>query len=245
MAVLIQYDDRTDPLFEQLMARNRAYCDHHEYTYWRPTEKLQMPPYWIKVALVQYAMNQPGVQFVAWLDSDACVHARERRLEELFRTHHDFLISEDAWSAKDLNVGVFIVRVTERSRRMVAEWLACYPEEQWAYTPATKQWTCKDTQTNAVSCVWAGPAYEQGAFNERILPQFPDTVQRFPVHVFDCSAPIPPPDTFSCHLISPGTNKHDNIRAYLKHNTTGLALDPGILICLTLAAALWLVVNKR
>ena len=219
--VLIQYDDRTVPLFEQLMARNQSYCMRHTYTYWRPTQewvehnKDTMSPYWMKVALVHHMMQQQGVAYVAWFDSDACVHAQERRIETLFQPDGpDFLISEDAWSANVLNVGVFLLRVTDRSRALMDEWLACYPAHQWTHSVQPNQWMCTQQPQNE-PCVWAGSAYEQGAFNERIVIQFPGAIQRFPVHVLDCSAPHPPFDTFSCHLISPGTNKYDNIQAYL------------------------------
>lgn len=206
--VIVQYDDRAEPMFERLMQRNRDYCRRHKYEYYHPTVSYNhLPPYWIKVALIQEIMaTRPDVRHIAWFDSDACVHAVDKRIESLFDdTHAEFLISEDVWSADTLNVGVFYIKVTDRSRELVDYWWSCFDPANWR-KEGTK-WTCDGE--------WAGMDYEQGTLNKLVLPRYPRNIQRYPVHVFDNHHAFPPSGTFSCHLIAPNTNKMDNIRAYL------------------------------
>jgi len=214
--ILIQYDDRVNPLFERLMTRNRAYCARHGYTYLRPTQHFDLPPYWIKVALVrQQIATAPNGSIILWLDSDACIHAHHRPVDSLFVGNSDFLISEDAWSAETLNVGVFIVRATPTTRKLMDAWWNCYQTAAAQWTRGSDgKWTCAGE--------WAGLDYEQGTLNRIIVPRFSTTIQRFPVHVFDNSYPFPSAETFSCHLIRPDTDKMDNIRTYVRAPTTML-----------------------
>lgn len=205
--IIVQYDDRIEPMFERLMQRNRDYCRRHRYEYYHPAVSYNhLPPYWIKVALVRERMAaQPDGSYIAWFDSDACVHATDRRIESLFDGNAEFLISEDAWSADTLNVGVFYIKVTPQTRALVDYWWSCFDPAAWRQKAG--KWICDGE--------WAGIDYEQGTLNTLVLPRFTDIIRRFPVHVFDNSQPYPAYDTFSCHLIAPNTNKMDNIRAYL------------------------------
>jgi hypothetical protein len=206
--VIVQYDDRIEPMFERLMQRNRDYCRRHGYEYYHPTVSYNhIPPYWIKVALIRELMAaRPDVRYIAWFDSDAGVHAIDKRIESLFDGRDtEFLISEDVWLAETLNVGVFYIKVTDRTRELVDYWWSCFNPASWR--KEGEKWACDGE--------WAGMDYEQGTLNKLVLPRFSTSIQRYPVHIFDNHRAFPSPETFSCHLIAPETNKMDNIRAYL------------------------------
>lgn len=208
--VILQYENRSNPLFEELMARNVAYAARHDYLYVRPTQEFDLPPWWIKVFLVQTIMKtQPDVKYIAWLDSDAVIHNQSKPITALFKEKTgspDFLLSYCNWHTMPTtaNVGVFYIRVNEHSRAAVDRWAACYNPERWS-RDARGKWKTPG--------VWAGDDYEQGALNSFVIPAFPTRFEIAMPHVYDCWETYPPNITFSCHFCT--SNKNASIYAYL------------------------------
>ena len=203
---VIQYEDRRDDQLEELMSYNIEYCRKQGYIYYRPFEKIDIPPYWIKVLLVKQIMiAHPDVKTIAWLDSDAVVHDTARRIETLFPADKDFLISYCPWGGEVLNVGAFYIRVNDTTRQLVNDWWNCYTTANW--NKVGGRWKC--------SGPWAGIDYEQGSFNKTVLPRYPEVVGKYVYTIFDESAAFPKPETFSCHLIYPNMDKKTLIARYL------------------------------
>jgi hypothetical protein len=205
--VVIQYENRREDYLEELMSYNVDYCRKQGYVYYRPLQDFDLPPYWIKILLLkQVLLANPEAQYIAWLDSDAVVHDQKRRIESLFPADKDFLISYCPWGGGDLNVGAFYIRVNDTTRHLVNDWWNCYTTANWSKVGG--KWTC--------SGPWAGIDYEQGSFNERVLPRYTDVIATFPSTIFDETSPFPKPETFSCHFLHfKGTHKQTMITRYL------------------------------
>jgi len=206
MTCVIQYENRRDDQLEELMTYNVDYCRKQGYIYSRTFDNFDIPPYWIKVLLVKQVMiAHPEVQYIAWLDSDAVVHDQKRRIETLFPADKDFLISYCPWGGGDLNVGAFYIRVNDTTRQLVNDWWNCYTTTNWKKVDG--KWKSDGP--------WAGIDYEQGSFNEKVLPRFPDVVGKYVYTIFDESAAFPKPETFSCHFVYPKMDKKTLIARYL------------------------------
>lgn len=207
---LVQYDDRHTVLFEELMKYNRTYAARHSYEYIRPTQTYDIPPYWIKVRIIQQLLQErPDLEYIMWLDSDAVVHDRAKPIESLFETGGpDFLISYCPWNKNHtdhvLNVGVFVIRVTPQTKRLVNDWFACYKKERWTHTKG--EWKTDGE--------WAGDDYEQGSFNTMILPKYEKIIGKHQSNVFDSFEVFPTNLTFSCHFCTPDT-KFYHVTTYL------------------------------
>ena len=206
MTCVIQYEDRRDDQHEELMAYNAAYCRKQGYTYYRPFERIDIPPCWIKVLLVKQVMvAHPDVQTIAWLDSDAVVHDTARRIETLFPADKDLLLSYCPLEIGDLNTGVFYIRVNDTTRQVVNDWWNCYTTTSW--NKVGGKWTCDGPQT--------GLDYERGAFTEKVLPRYPDVVGKYVYTIFNESVAFPNPSTFSCHFLFPKKDKKTLVTRYL------------------------------
>jgi hypothetical protein len=198
--VLIQYETRDDRALRLLMHYTREYCEKHGYEYYCPEETFDLPTYWIKVALIQRIFQRTPADTdlcVAWIDSDAVFVREETRIEKLvLDSQHNFVASLDPGSSNSMNAGVFFVRRTPTISTMMNEWMKLYSPDRWQKT--TKADGTISWKTNGR---WAGPDYEQGAFNEHILPHFQDQIVLLPEKVLACYEPVYRNDTIVCHFM--------------------------------------------
>jgi hypothetical protein len=191
--VVIQYETRRDTSLRVLMKYAENYCNRHEYTYWCPEGEYNMPTYWVKVHLVQQALTMfPGEDLgVAWLDSDAVFVKPDIRVEDILRSK-DFVTSVDPGFTDTMNAGVFFIRRNHVTVQLVSDWFSCYDPKRWT-KDAEGKWITEGR--------WAGPDYEQGSFNERILPRYRQVVLLEPESVFACYEAFHEPDTIVCHFM--------------------------------------------
>jgi hypothetical protein len=192
---IVQFDDRPDNVLwplNALMARNAQYAKAHGYHYEfsRQTET-DIPPHWNKIFLVERFLGA-GYDIVAWLDSDAVVHDFSIAIESLFEKDTGFVFSSDLpiWRAESpINAGVFFAR-GEFGRTLMREWGALFPAPLWRK---------KDNTWNFAEHAWAGPAYEQGAFSEKLLPRYKGpALRQLPWQILQ--SPYPQPGAFTLHF---------------------------------------------
>jgi hypothetical protein len=220
---LLQYDDRSSPLFEELMKLNIKYAVRHGYEYIRPTQIFDIPPWWIKVFLIQSLMkSRPDIKYIGWLDSDAVVHKQHQPISELFENAPDFLISYCPWNTgpkdRTVNVGVFFIRVNETSKNIMDTWATCYNPKRWH----------KDGGVWKTDGRWAGDDYEQGSLNKLVIPKYPKSFGIYMPAIFDCWESRPTRLTFSCHYCTPNAKKWSIFMYLLAQRGPELLLWGGI-----------------
>jgi hypothetical protein len=193
--IVVQYETRRDPALRLLMKLTQDYCDKHSYEYYCPTHEYELPTYWIKVRLVQEIFNRESADdlCVAWIDSDAVVVRESVKIQDILQSaNKDFVTSLDPGSTTSMNAGVFFIHKTPLTQHLVNKWMDCYDPAKWYKTPEGAWKT---------SGKWAGPDYEQGAFNEKILPKFRDEIAMLPEKVLACYEPFYESDTIVCHFM--------------------------------------------
>ena len=167
---LLQFDDRPDqalgPLVH-LLARNAAYCAQRGYDHvFVRTHDNELPVFWQKVALIERQLETH--EFVAWLDTDAVVHDFSLSIENQFTGPEAMVFSGDLPIYPvplKFNAGVFFCHGAA-ALGLMREWRALYPAHLWRKTNG--QWNFQEH-------VWAGPAYEQGSFADKLLPKYAAT----------------------------------------------------------------------
>lgn len=194
--VVIQYETRRDRALRLLMKYTEDYCHLHGYTYFCPQEPYSLPTYWVKVHLLQTVLKSVPVSedlCVAWMDSDAVFVNPDLRIETILqKSGRDFVTSLDPGSTTQMNAGVFFLRRTPQTQQLVDDWMACYNPARW--TRDGEKWTTTGR--------WAGPDYEQGAFNERILPKYRHLIALEPEKRFACyEATYNASETDICHFM--------------------------------------------
>ncbi len=214
--LILQIENRSDPLLEEFMKRNKRYCEAHGYDYLRmESGRDNVSYYWSKVFELDRLMKErPDVGLFCWLDSDAFVVDLDRDIRSFLESKDGFsmFISPDQpeWDAK-FNAGVFIVRNDEMGRSIVGNWKSFYPPKNWKREG--KKWVSIGYDPNDKKTHWAGVYYEQGAFIHYVLedPKFAKYIYSFPYYVlqeFDCKLPHKD-QTFSIHLASPVYKQSD------------------------------------
>jgi len=198
--VVVQYETRRDTALRLLMKYTHDYCLQHGYTYYCPDEVFDLPTYWIKVKLVQDLFRTVASDtdlIVAWVDSDAVFVRPETRVQDILDgANSDFVSSLDPGSTTIMNAGVFFIRRTVATRKIVDEWMDCYVPSRWTKSVDEN----RETKWKTVG-KWAGPDYEQGAFNERILPAHRGEIALLPEKVLACYEPFYDPQTVVCHFM--------------------------------------------
>jgi hypothetical protein len=225
--IVIQYETRRDTALRVLMKYTEEYCKRHGYLYWCPDAEYDMPTYWVKVHLVQQAMTAfPNEELcVAWLDSDAVFVRPHVRIEDILANDKDFVTSLDPGSNTNMNAGVFFIRRTQTTVQLMKNWFACYDITRWKKDKEGK-WSTEGR--------WAGPDYEQGSFNERILPKYQSTISLQPESVFACYEAFYEPNTIVCHFMY-----NHKWKIWLFHAQQQV---PEVLLWLTLGTSLALLV---
>jgi hypothetical protein len=176
---ILQYDNRELPeSLKQALEINRRYAKKHNYAHFFFTDNYFLPPYWIKVHLLQRLLDakdpqtdQPLFKGVAFLDTDAVFVDHDQNLDAFAGARRPFIAGPDITYSKNpadapFNAGVIIVKNTEEVKGLLRDWMAEYKPRDWFLRDS--KWS---TPTR-----WAGPSYEQGSFVEKILPKFKDSL---------------------------------------------------------------------
>jgi len=100
---------------------------------------------------------------ILWIDTDACVHNFDIRLEDiLIPNKHFYKSSDHILRPASFNAGVFLVLNTEIGKKLMLDWLNTYDKNNWE--KINNKWVSK--------CKWAGYCYEQGSFIKNISKKY-------------------------------------------------------------------------
>lgn len=162
---LVQYEDRSLKEYEQLIEKNKLYAHSNSITHiFLKGGYEQYPPWWRKVFVVKELLNT--YEAVLWVDTDAAIVGHSH-FKTLFDNKHFFLSPNPPmlnWSALStfsapFCAGIWGVRASEEGKTIMKVWSDCYNPLNWKRQGA--QWIG--------SGAYAGPSYEQGAFEINIL----------------------------------------------------------------------------
>jgi hypothetical protein len=192
---IVQFDDRSDealgPLIH-LVRRNQAYAQSHGYDHvFIRRHDNERPVFWQKVGLIERQLESHD--HVAWLDTDAVMHDFQFSIENLFAGPEAMIFSGDLPiypAPLPFNAGVFFCR-SEKARALMREWRALYPASLWRKTDG--EWNFKEH-------VWAGPAYEQGSFVEKLYPKYVGTPLFRELSWRQLQSPYPIPGSLTLHF---------------------------------------------
>jgi hypothetical protein len=193
---IVQFDDRSDAVLgpmRRLIDRNAAYAAARGYTHVLATKPAHdIPIFWNKVHVIAEHLAN-GFDCVAWLDSDAVVHDFSLDIPALFDGEQAFVFAGDlpVWQRiSPFNAGVFFVKGAS-GLALMREWQALYPAHLWRKQGA--EWICPEQP-------WAGPAYEQGAFAEKLVPKFAASglLKQLPWQALQ--SPYPLPQSLTLHF---------------------------------------------
>lgn len=160
---VLQFDNRPIEqlgLMPFLIERNRAYAAAHGYDYRFIREMTaDLPVYWQKPHLIGELLTHGGYDTVLWVDTDAVVHDLARQIESLFIGGEAMVgAGDNPYWASPFNAGVMAVRGAEGAALM-QRWMELFAGTAWTRTETA--WVCDEE--------WAGPSFEQGAFNAHLL----------------------------------------------------------------------------
>lgn len=203
---IVQFDNR--PMAQLgamtlLLQRNAAYAARHGYAYqFLDRAYFDLPTYWQKPSIC-HRFLQGGYDLVVWLDTDAVVHDLDVAVETLFEGSEVMVAAGDnpLWAAP-FNAGVFAVKAADGGLELMARWMALFAGTSWTRTETA--WVCQDE--------WAGPSYEQGAFNLHLLERSKASGALRLIDWRRLQSPFPVPEAFTLHF--PGPFK-PNIPVYL------------------------------
>jgi len=170
--LILQYDNRkVTNDFIKLMKINKKYCSKYNYDYVFIKKQYDLPPYWIKVYLLQHFLQTNKYKGILWIDMDACIHNFDIRLEDIVIKDKYFYKSPDnkIWKSS-FNAGVFLVLNNEIGMNIMNDWMKCYNKTKW-HKSGRNKWT--------TNCKWAGVCYEQGSFEKYISPKYNKYIQTF------------------------------------------------------------------
>lgn len=192
---IVQFDDRSDealgPLLH-LIKRNADYAAARGYDHvFIRSHDNQVPVFWNKVSLIERQLASHD--FVAWLDTDAVVHDFGLDIEALFTGPEAMIFSGDLPIYPvplKFNAGVFFCR-GDGARELMAEWRSLYPAKLWRKIAG--QW-------NFPEHVWAGPAYEQGSFADKLYPKYAGTPRLRELPWRQLQSPYPLAESLTLHF---------------------------------------------
>lgn len=186
---IIQYETRANPRRKALMNENRRYCHRHGYEYLNISNISDLPPQWMKVSislLVLRAAAEGGI--ICWLDSDAVIVDKGRRVEGLIASFCD---SEEIFLAGGSGGGllggspqfdssVFFICTGEVARQLLEDWMDLYTPANWIH--AGQAWRLS-----------GGSGTEKdlpgGAFVEGVMPRYKKHVKLVDADIFNCVTP--------------------------------------------------------
>ena len=202
---IVQFDNRPlEQLGEMLFLaqRNSAYAARRGYEHHLIRQvHFDLPVYWQKPPICRRFLEL-GYDLVVWLDTDAVIHDLDRRLEDVFAGPETFFAAGDNphW-ASPFNAGVFCVK-GPGGLELMARWTGIFPRERWTRTETA--WICREE--------WAGPAFEQGAFVDGLMPELTAAGAMKVLDWRVLQAPFPMPGAFTLHFAGPFKA---NLPAYL------------------------------
>jgi hypothetical protein len=166
--LILQYDNRPVSKYKELIKLNKQYCKRHNYEYKFIYKTYNLPPYWIKVYLLDKLL--PNYKGILWLDTDACIYNIDIQLEDIIIKDKHFYGSPDnkVWNSP-FNAGIFFVLNTKIGLEIINNWLNTYDKKMWE--KQDKKWIS--------SCKWASECYEQGSFIKNILPNYTKYIHFF------------------------------------------------------------------
>ena len=178
---VVQYDNRPlQNIYKVLQQHNINYCKKYGYKYFFISEKYELPPYWIKVKIVQEILKTNKYKGVLWLDMDAVIHDTNISLDSLLIKGKSFYYAPDRpeWNTP-FNAGVWFVLNNKIGNAIVDSWINTYKPEYWM--EKNGKWI-----TNGP---WAGITYEQGSFIHYIKPIYMKYINEFPWHFLQSHEP--------------------------------------------------------
>lgn len=222
---ILGYENRESAGAKALQRVNQDYCERHGYDCRFVTTPVStIPPWWIKVKLVRDVLEEGTFDWIVWLDSDACVHNHDWRIEPLAVDGALMYISSDRhsgprqwhklWSPVDssyrlpldpshFNAGVWILNGNHSlSRRFLSDWWANLNMKQWRMEG--NEWVTEGG--------FAGPNYEQGSgWALMTLPLYASHIQFLPWRIIQARRPEPP--TWMLHFYG----ERESIIPYVHH----------------------------
>lgn len=223
---ILQYDDRgIEEMYKKVVEVNKKYCKLHGYTYIYRKDHFDLPPYWIKVKLSLDLLKTNKYKGILWMDTDAGIYDCKMTLEEFTKdTGKHFFISKDAWfdSKYKINAGVWMVKNTAIGRNIMKAWFNKYNRDLWI--KKDNKWTV-DMRLPKIRRAWAiSESFEQGCFNQFIIPAYDDNIKIFPASILSHWIPSEKDGSFIGHFFkhikTSWPAPHDAeyyIKQYLKH----------------------------
>ena len=176
--LIIQYDNRPlDTNTNCLIDINKKYCQLYKYDYIFSSDEYNLPPYWIKVKLIQEYLLSNKYKGIMWLDTDACIYDNIK-IEDIMIENKSFFLAPDneIWDSP-FCAGVFIVLNNFIGNSIINEWMTLYDKNNW--TNVNNKW-----HTN---CDWAGDDYEQGSFVKNIMSNYKNVIHSFDWYFFNAT----------------------------------------------------------
>lgn len=181
--IIVQYDNRTiEKDFLTFIEINKKYCNKYGYEHILETKPYNLPPWWIKVALVKDRLDTNRYKGALWLDTDAVIHNADRSLDSLLQKDKSFYYCTSApvW-VDQFNAGVWLIKHDTRGMELMEKWIHAYSPNDW--TKKDGKWTTPGE--------WSGPTYEQGALVKYVFPEFESSIHKYPWQVFQSNEPNP------------------------------------------------------
>ena len=188
--LILQYDNRIIPKnYEILININKKYCSLYGYSYILDTKEYNLPPYWIKVMLVNNLLKTNKYKGILWLDTDAVINDFSISLDSIYCNNKSIyysyeIIERDLPYTKKLkttygfNAGVWLILNDKIGKEIISDWINLYDKDKWIFK--NNKWKCN-------SCKWAGVYYEQGSFEKYIIPKYKNYCKQYKLSFFQSS----------------------------------------------------------
>jgi hypothetical protein len=206
MYAIVQYEDRPLGNFGPLVSRNKQYAERHKIHHIFVKKGYEeYPPWWRKVFLVKELLTH--YEAIMWVDSDASI-VGSFHFKDLFRDRH-FVLSPNppmldneslSMFSAPFCAGVWAVRSSPQGIALM---------ERWAQLYEKKNWKVEGNNWTHLQGIYAGIAYEQGAFEMGIwrtvdfanwIHNLPSrTLNYLPKQDFKVKGKSCPSDVFAVH----------------------------------------------
>jgi hypothetical protein len=202
-------DDPTIIVYGRMTSENkRKYCELHNYKYFEFDERvpkdLRHGPGWMKLPLIASVLKEnPDVEWLFWIDSDAVIMNYRTRLESLIDDWAFIVVAQDC---NGINVGTFFIRNCQLALDFIAD--------VWTRGPQPGNWwtTSEQGQINYMGLM---DKYRRG-YSVVSNKKFNAYLHKCAPGVMYC-AQYEPGD-FAVHL--PGLDKKEEILKVLLKNVT-------------------------
>jgi hypothetical protein len=226
---IIQYETRANPRRRALMEENRRYAHKHGYEYLNISNISDLPPQWMKVNLallvMRSGMGDGGL--VVWLDSDAVIVDKSRRVEDVFSSlagsEGVFLASgaSGLFGRGNADCGVFIVRACDAGRALLEDWMDQYSPKNWIYPGRSGALPGAGSGWRLSVASGTEKDLPAGTFAEAIYQRYKKHIRLVEEDVFNCVTPNfsdVQARVFACHFHGPYQSR---IQDYLLSHGSG------------------------